>query len=419
MKVLWTSLVMFPDLCLYLNKEINVFGGWMNSSAEALKIEFPDVHLAVVIPNDSINKWRRCEIKGNVYYLLPCKSHISFSQQLVNDMREIIEDCNPQIIHINGVEHCIGLAVLKATNGQIPVVASIQGLAHVYHKYVIGGLSNWQLMRYMSLRDIMGESGICHQKKLMRKRGILEIQQLKELKYVIGRTEWDKSHCFAINPSLKYYHCNENLRPEFYHHIWSFEKCKKYSLFVSNGTNALKGLHKVIQAMPIILREFPETQLNVVGFDYRECDRKDRLHMTAYHRFITKMIRQYNLNNHISFIGILDEKHMCDAFLNAHVYVLPSCIENSPNSLGEAQLIGVPVVASYVGGVPSMISEGETGFMYRYEEHEMMAERIISLFKTKDFKELSNAERTTAIKRHNWVDNSQKLYSIYKGIIDR
>ncbi len=419
MRVLWTSLVMFPELCIFLNKGINVFGGWMNSAAEALKAEFPNIRLCIITPYANIKKVMKYDINSTTYYLVPCKNHISYTQHLVVDMEAIIEDFKPDIIHINGVEHCIGLAAINAVKNKIPIVASIQGLAHVYQNYVNGGLNSHQIKCHMSLHDILGESGIYNQKKYMRQRGILEKKLLKKIKYVIGRTEWDKSHCLAVNPSLKYYHCDENLRKEFYQHIWSFDNCKKYNIFVSNGTNALKGFHKVIQALPIILREFPETQLNVVSEEYRKCNWKDRLRMTYYQRYLIDIIDQYCLNNHIHFLGILDEKKMCEALLNAHVYILPSCIENSPNSLGEAQLLGVPVVASYVGGIPSMISEGQTGFMYRYEEHEMMARCIISLFKAKDYNELSVAERTAAIKRHNWAENSQKLYRIYKEIIDK
>ena len=48
--------------------------------------------------------------------------------------------------------------------------------------------------------------------------------------------------------------------------------------------------------------------------------------------------------------------------------------------MGEAQLLGVPVIASYVGGVPDMVTHGETGLLYRFEEVEMLAEGIRNLF---------------------------------------
>ncbi len=50
---------------------------------------------------------------------------------------------------------------------------------------------------------------------------------------------------------------------------------------------------------------------------------------------------------------------MRQQFLLAETYLLCSSIENSPNSLGEAMLTGVPCAAAAVGGVPSMLSEKE------------------------------------------------------------
>ena len=82
----------------------------------------------------------------------------------------------------------------------------------------------------------------------------------------------------------------------------------------------------------------------------------------------------------MQFTGSLREDQMIAEYLNAHLFICPSSIENSPNSLGEAQLLGVPVIASYVGGVPDMVTHGETGLLYRFEEVEMLAEGIRNLF---------------------------------------
>ena len=52
----------------------------------------------------------------------------------------------------------------------------------------------------------------------------------------------------------------------------------------------------------------------------------------------------------------------------------------SPNSVGEAQLIGTPCIASYTGGIMDMITDNETGFLYRYEEIALLAQRVCELF---------------------------------------
>ena len=52
---------------------------------------------------------------------------------------------------------------------------------------------------------------------------------------------------------------------------------------------------------------------------------------------------------------------MKDRFLKSHMYLCPSAIENSPNSLGEAMLLGVPCVAADVGGISSIFENGKDG----------------------------------------------------------
>lgn len=67
---------------------------------------------------------------------------------------------------------------------------------------------------------------------------------------------------------------------------------------------------------------------------------------------------------------------MKQEYLNANVFICPSSLENSPNSLGEAQILGTPCLASYVGGIPDMMF-GNEGYLYRFEEIEMLAERFV------------------------------------------
>ncbi len=92
---------------------------------------------------------------------------------------------------------------------------------------------------------------------------------------------------------------------------------------------------------------------------------------------------------------------MKQQFLDANVYVMPSAIENSPNSLCEAQMLGTPVVASYCGGTPTLLTEGETGYFYRYEEYEMLAQIVMRMFEKGDYTRLSAAEMEIAQERHD------------------
>ena len=108
-----------------------------------------------------------------------------------------------------------------------------------------------------------------------------------------------------------------------------------------------------------------------------------------------------------------------EQLLKCNIFICPSSIENSPNSLAEAQILGVPSIASFVGGIPDMIEDKKTGLLYRFEEIEMLGVFICDVFEKKSLKELSINEIITAQKRHDINKNTADLINIYYKILDK
>ena len=144
----------------------------------------------------------------------------------------------------------------------------------------------------------------------------------------------------------------------------------------------------------------------------------NKIKLSGYGSYIKKLINQLKLHDQVQFIGSLTEEQMIEEYLKAHLFICPSSIENSPNSLGEAQLLGVPVISSYVGGAPDMVTHGETGLLYRFEEVEMLAEHIRSLFtNTSLAQNLSTNGISAAEQRHHQTTNLQQIIKIYRSIV--
>ncbi len=253
----------------------------------------------------------------------------------------------------------------------------------------------------------------------MAKRGVYEIEYIQRAQHVIGRTDWDKSHMWAINPEAKYHFCNETLRKPFYSAQWDISKCERHRIFLSQAASPIKGLHKVLLALPLILRHYPDTQVYIAGGNFiRKDGYKSWLRNTTYANIIRSMIKQQDLAEHIHFTGPLDEYEMVKQYEKSHVFICPSSIENSPNSLGEAQLVGTPAVASFVGGVSNMVEHGKSGLLYRFEEHEMMAKYVCDIFASEELAiRLSTGGQVVACIRHDEKTNADRTYEIYKEII--
>jgi len=413
MKILWITNILFPAPCKKLNIEPPVIGGWMYSSAKSLQKMDADIELAVATVYRG-TELKKFDIDGITYFLLPLKGDKKkYHKSLEPLWQEVVSDFNPDLTHLHGTEVAHGLAFLKSCP-EVNVVVSIQGLISVISNYYYSGIPKWQILKNITFKNILIFDNIFQQKKSFYKRGLIEREIIKRSHHVIGRTSWDKAHCLAINPSINYHFCNETLRDEFYKHKWLYKKCKKHTIFLSQADYPIKGLHKVIEALPYVLKKYPDTIVYVAGSDIISNKTfKDRLKRGGYGKYIKHLIASYKLEDKIVFKGFLDEQAICNQYLQSNLFVCPSSIENSPNSLGEAQLLGVPCIASYVGGVPDMMKGSENN-MYRFEETEMLADKICNIFNEKDWDNSYIIQK--ASERHNREKNAIQIIRIYNKI---
>ncbi|TDT44754.1 glycosyltransferase involved in cell wall biosynthesis [Maribacter spongiicola] len=418
MKILWISNMIFPDLAKAIGQTVPIGGGWMYGLAKDIIESGVQLSVATVRPN--INDYHG-KINGITYHLLKGeKSILYFDKSLENKWKELITKVKPDLIHIHGTEYAHGLALVKSCP-DIPYVISIQGMISVYAKYYAGQIPLINILKNLTLRDVLRMNSIWHAERKFEKRGRkIEVPYLKLCNNFIGRTQWDHDHVITINPKANYHFCNESLRDHFYKsEKWNLKNASKYTIFLSQALYPIKGLHKVLEALKIVKSTFPTVQLRIAGMEITKSDTfYDKLKMDGYGKYIKRKIKKYGLSDNVTFTGPLDEEAMAQEYLKCNLFICPSSIENSPNSLGEAQLLGVPCIASYVGGIPNMIIHGETGLLYRFEEVEMLAQSIKLIFKDDKLAHiLSENSIITASKRHDRKVNCNRNINIYKNII--
>lgn len=103
----------------------------------------------------------------------------------------------------------------------------------------------------------------------------------------------------------------------------------------------------------------------------------------------------------VSLCGVASAEQLCDAICHATVYVHTSYIDNSPNSLCEAQILGCTPIATYVGGVPSLIKNGETGYLVPANDPYQLAFCLKIYFKSGKNLAIGKAAKEVAVVRHN------------------
>lgn len=356
---------------------------------------------------------------GNIcYFLIPQRKIWKDRGEVAQHWQQIVMEFVPDLVHIHGTEFDHGMALMQTTSS-LKFVVSIQGLVSVCYRYYLAGLSLWDVITNITFRDLVRRDSLFQARWKFHKRGLVEVDYIKKADAIVGRTDWDFSHVNAIRPGVPYYFCNECLRNEFYSDLaWDLQSCRSHSILLSQAGYPIKGFHQLIKAVALLVAEFPDIRIEIAGPNIAIAETwSQRLRLGGYGRYIRRLLDRLDLWPHVRFLGPLGAIDMRNAYLRAHVFVCPSSIENSPNSLGEAQILGVPSVAAYCGGIPSMVESGESALLYPFEEYEMLADSLRQIFSNNGLAtKLSLKGMQEAKRRHDRSKNTADMISIYRYV---
>lgn len=418
MQILWLINIALPEVSQLMNKPPSPFGGWLIDICKKLS-KNENIKLSIAFPEPTLNNIKELNGEDITYYAFP---HVQLKDKdlIKNNIyfKKILKKVQPNLVHIYGTELAHSLAMVNVCKElDIKTIISIQGLVSIIEKHYLANLP-LNVQRRFTFRDFIKQDNILQQKRGFKKRGELEIEAINKTEHFIGRTTWDKACISHIQPNANYHFCNETLREEFYKNKWNLESCERHSIFMSQATYPIKGLHYMLEALSIIIRKYPGTKLYIAGPDITASSSiKERLKKTSYAKYITELMKDLNIGKHVFFTGLLDEREMCARFLKSNIFVCPSSIENSPNSLGEAMILGVPCVASNVGGVSDMLTHNQEGFLYQADAPYMLAYYICEIFENEELMiKLSENSKKRALETHNKESNINQLIGIYHQI---
>ena len=399
-------------------------GGWLVGASEKI-LEKGDITLSYCFQSKE-----DCEgnADGLYYFSMPTvpavrnKRRISYNKKHFDRFKNEIAQIEPDVIHIFGTETWFQrqFAYMLRDMGLIDkTIVWIQGLTYHCARDYANSMTFGEIHR-ITLWEFIRGTNVAGIRKRLKYNGMGEIEEIGFLKNVFVRTDWDSACCLALNRELNFYNCNETLRDAFYvEKLWDIENVEKYSIFTTNYSSPLKGFHQMIEAMAIIVKEFPNAKLYTTGIDIinKPTGLDKRIREPSYFKELREKIFEYNLQDNIVFLGTLLEDEMRDRFITSHVFSSTSSIENSPNTVGEAMILGVPCVASDVGGVSSLLKHGEEGLLYPFSEYTMLAEYICRIFRSKELAcDLSKRARKRALETHDKEQNYRALLSAYSKI---
>ena len=443
MRILWLCNIMLPEIANQLSLEASRKEGWltglfdrlMRSQEEAETAgKEPEIELGVCFPaTEAFGKYTgemereqggKFKAYGFTEKLLKAEK---YDPKMEKRFEEILEDFDPDVIHVFGTEYPHVRAMLTAAKNmgkESRVALNLQGICTEIAKAYRADLPD-KVWKRRTFRDVLKCDSLPKQQRKMEIRGDAERVAIRKTAHVIGRTAFDKNWVQIQNPNVKYHVLNETLRPVFYDGSrWSAETVAPHRIFMSQGDYPLKGLHFVLEALPKVLEKYPDTVLYVAGNSIIKSSLAKgpsrvtgKLKLESYGVYIRDLIKSHKLKDHVVFLGSIDAEEMKKQYLQANVYVCASTNENSPNSVGEAMILGVPAVCSRVGGIPTLFAENADGVMFVPEDIEGLAGAICHVFAGGVAVEMQTAHaRAHALSTHDPENNYRTLLKIYAEI---
>jgi glycosyltransferase involved in cell wall biosynthesis len=391
---------------------------WANVLLENLE-KRSDITLALGFPINSIDFQMRKE-NGIMLYGLPNPVEKNFFKKMgqrisrspenasINDYVSLaIDDFKPDVIQIFGSENPFGLIIEKQ---KIPVIIHIQGYLNVWQGKWFTSISKSDQLRYAGLKDLALMVGSFNEFFDFKKRAAREEIILRNCRYFMGRTPFDKRIASLLSKDSEYFHCEEFIRPVFFEKQWNIPTGTDVNcISILKGTS-YKGIDLLVETA-IILKRFTN-----LTFTLKICG------VSEGEEIVQIIRKKYSINFkslNIRFLGRLASDDLVEQLCNSTFYIHPSFIENSPNSVCEAMALGMPVISTNVGGVGSMISDGVDGILVQEGEPYSMAAAIYDLINNYEYAKLlgENARKRSTL-RHDPDQIVKQLLGIYETIFN-
>lgn len=412
MKVLWFSIT--PGL---YEGTASPVGGWV-ASLQRIVAGVPEIELAVAF---EYGKEAQKVVKDGFTYYPMYRKRSRFQERYIDSYTtkhqdafavaeglRIIEDFKPDLIQVFGSEWPFGLL---AEHTQVPIVIHMQGMWPAYRNV------NLSQTATRTLWDVMHETwkpqlwwSFLRKQHLSKERALREEKILSINKNFMGRTRWDKALTQLYAPEARYFYCSEALRDSFVHNAkpWNLNTDRKKCVISTVGNwDMIKGYDLVLQTAQLLKDHGFDFEWRLIGAGADAIE------------ILRRKLGIVAADVNVQLLGTRTSNEIVDLLLDSDMFLQTSWIDNSPNAVCEAQYLGLPIITTYTGGVPSLFAEGyDRDLMVPLHDPYYLASKIIELFNNKErMAQLGEMNYETAHQRHKDDSIRQDLLACYKGLV--
>jgi len=306
----------------------------------------------------------------------------------IKDILQVIKKSNPDICHIHTTSLFALCLFISLRKNHIATIITVHGLAHIekanafrkkrnftnFAKYILQSVTEFFLLSICKL--IIVDTQYVEN----------EIQNYKK-QLKIFKTPIIKVIPQGINPI----YFDLNRREEI------------LNLIAVGALNQRKGYIQLINSFRIVKNEFPNVSLKIAGVV------SDR----AYYNSLLQHISDLNLESNIQIFPNLPFEKMLNLYKNASIFVLHSEEESQGIVFCEAMAIGLPIVATNVGGIPWIIENKKNGLLSEFGDIMKFSNNILKLIENVNLRnEMSELNMQNSL-RFNWENISNEIVEQY------
>lgn len=412
-KILWCSNATFT------NSPIKSTGSWLQPLAEGV---VNDGNFSITnISMGKVSIAQKSLINGITQWTIPNRPKYDYGQtaskKTQEDVLRIIEAEKPDLVHVWGTESCWA-SIFYLHPMKIKKLLEIQGLLYRYADFYYGGMNFIDLTKCLHLKELIIPSrSLFWKKRIFQKRGNIEKKYISHFEHISYQSEWVRNSLHFLTSSAILHHSKLLLRDEFYNSkCWEYKKVSSNPIVFSTTSAAIsyKGYHRLIKTIAIIKRKYPEIQLRIAG----NMNVGNKL-IDGYSIYLNNLIKEYKLENNITYLGSLNAEQIVNELNNANVCVIPSYVETYCLAFAEALAVGCPTVCAFSGAMPEQANNGIEALFYNPDDVGQCAALIDQLISNKEL--AINISKSARYRKQNENEKSEVIENqlmIYKSILE-
>lgn len=340
-----------------------------------------------------------------VYKIIVNNHNLNFffykRKRFYETLNSIIVENKIDVVHIHNVYHIIGNAIYRILNSfNIPIVQTL----HNFRFLCPAGLfmdNSFQICEKCSQNGYVNCTlKKCYQDSYIKSFGMTLLAKS-------GRNE-------VLEYVDKFIVLNEFSKSRFLKYGFNPEKL----IVKGNFIESRKFIRTDYNHILYIGRLSPEKGVETLIKAFIQLKIPLKIAGSGEEAYVNKLKLLAAENKQIEFVGYIQGESKDELIKNSKFLIIPSlCYENFPVSILEAYSFGKPIIASNIGGIPYLVKDGDTGFLFDTGSYSSLKEVVMKILDNDKF--IKMGENGYKFYSENFTEkqNYEQLISIYTNVI--